>query len=609
MERNAEARSKIEKVYREVASTNFVERLSPEEIAARYTSEEIGEFISKLRTLKNSLHSLDPHIATSVQETCDKRISILEKALKIAQGTLNITLEARLEGDKHPLGSIVKVRYTVTNLSEIQASVRLECPASRGLKPLSALKDIKLAPKEVYEGTFEFEALKEGEFLVGPIRATARLRDGREVARESEPLRVKIEPEEARLDVYFSAPGEVEEGVPFKVKISLKNSGRIPLEVTVEGINGWSGWRGQLKAGEERVIEASISLSSGVHEVRPIVRYRRPDGQEELARVNGMKVKVLKRTEQLIDTEKLINTVTDHALVFLLGSLTGKILPEKREYSKPVYVQDLPFVKHRGVTYILEGSDGVIVEDQGSIILVRRARPAELKNTISRELARVLMGEFKTFVATRMRGWNPQEINEGWEYIGESHRDLTLEILEDSVKEKVSQESATKELPGCFVLEFKYGRKGRITQQVKLIALVGAYARLKRLLQYGTDHEPLTIDDALRGLRLHEKPNLPGGVHRVFVLASPTGWTPDSIKQVSRIAGSEHYILINLKTWECFYNKNDPISRDLVIHLDLEQPNIPLHNERLEKLDIALLNGDIDEQTYWSKVKEIMSSD
>ena len=280
-------------------------------------------------------------------------------------------------------------------------------------------------------------------------------------------------------------------------------------------------------------------------------------------------------------------------------------VPETRIYPKRVFVEGLPHVEGRDVTYILEDPSAVVVDDRWDYVLVRRARVVELVSQTTRKLAKVLIDDFRSRaregLARGREGGRVRERDAGEE---------TLEKIAEAAKKRV--EEVAEALPRLFLLEASYG--GGLFRRPQLRVYVGAFCRLDRLFFHGVDHEPARLVEALAALGLEEVEDA------VVVLGSPTGWDEESKR---RALGGGRLVLIDLKAGVAYC---PPELADLaaalgfgavplvpygeeVARLDellLEGKTLVPYGEEVARLDELLLEGKISQEVYLQQIKAVL---
>jgi len=617
-------------LYRELRRTSFIDSMGAGELAELHSPEELERRRSELESLLRRVEEADisPYDKRLLIDICRRRLNKLREALELARAPPSLELEADLVRGEVLEGDIVEVRYAVRNPSGRRATVRLECPAGDGLEPLSSAREVELGAGERYEGFFEFRAAREGRLKLGPLRAVARFEGDGEVSREVGPLSVSVKPLRVGLEVSVSGPASVREGEPVGIRVRLANSGSAPLDVSVGGLEGWEGWRGRLAPGEVREFEIRLSLPPGVHVVKPSVRYRDPSGRELEAQVEGVRVEVVRPAEEKVeerleegprpaaeevrlDVEGLVSSAAAHALAALGGYLLGRKLGEVRRYSKPVLVQgDLLWSKittpeGEEATVILEHPAAVVVEDRGEYVQVRRAEVRELLASTDRRLARRLQAEFVDRAEAVLRDWSPPTLAERAQVsvkrLNLSEREL--EELREELKRAGLKldEDAARELPDNVLLEVAY-RTGRALKRTEYRVYVLAYSRLRQLYFSGVDHRPMSLAEALEVVR----GRVEGSGRGVLVLASPTGWDPQSVEEVrSRPPSGLSLVLVDLKTGEVYRGPADPAVDELVNLLARGRLALPPPREReeeVERLVELLLSGRLSEEAFWEYV-------
>jgi len=283
----------------------------------------------------------------------------------------------------------------------------------------------------------------------------------------------------------------------------------------------------------------------------------------------------------------------------LVGKMLGERMPEKREFPKPVIVQDLPFHVRDDVTVVLEDPAAVVEEDRGSYVLVRRARPAELEHVVTAETARALVGNFKLAAEAALRSWRPfpeAEVSR------KERRASEGELKELAKKRKVKVEELEEELPSNFYIEYTFSTGG-IRRKALLKVYAGSYSRLSTLCERGRDDEPADVGGAVKELELPKPEDHP----TIYLLASPTGWDPSS-RKLAEGSSNPLYILVNLKTGELYYNKREPLASGLAEELRraLGHAGPPLYSEEVLNLDRRLLKEEISEEFYERAREELV---
>ncbi len=474
------------------------------------------------------------------------------------------------------------------------------------------------APREVEvpplgEEAFEVVVKPKG---VGPRDLTVRVEVAGEAVKTVRKARLHVRPLEPKLEVEVSAPAqEVGEGEEVPLKILLRNVGTATLHVECpQGCEP-----GSLTLGRGEVCEVEFRVrvpSDGVVRV-PEIRYSAGGGTYRVSPGEvRLKVKRVKKgavepeieaparevgheepVQPGISLEDVLQQAAAHGLAALIGKWLGERFPERREFPKPVYVEDLPHYVKEDVTIILEDPAAVVEEDRGSYVLVRRAKPAELEHVVTVDAARLLVENFKLAVDSAVRSWSPfPDAKVSRKEVRASEKELK------AISKKVEELRA--KLPENFYVEYTFSR-GSLGGRTLLKVYAGAYSRLRRLHERGRDDEPASLGEAFKGLELPT----PSGEHSVvYVFASPTGWDGASILQARSISGPALYVLVNLKTGEAYYNAGEQLAARLAEELQrlLGHGGPPVYSEEVLKYDRMLLRGEISEEFYRRKLEELL---
>ena len=287
-----------------------------------------------------------------------------------------------------------------------------------------------------------------------------------------------------------------------------------------------------------------------------------------------------------VDWGEVLSAASKHALVSLVGMVVGMAVPETKTYPKRVFVEGLPYVEGRDVTYVLEDPSAVVAEDRGDYVLVRRARVVELVSQTTRKLAKVLIDDFKTRAREGLARWGERgKIKE---------RDVGEEVLAKvAEKSKKKTEEVAEALPRLFLLEASYG--GGLFRRPRLKVYVGVFCRVDRLFFHGVDHEPARLGEALAALKLEEVEE-----NAVVVLGSPTGWDEESKR---RALGGGRFMLIDLKTGVAYYPAE---LADLAAALGFGVAPVAPYGEEVARLDELLLEGKIGQEVYLQQLKAVL---
>lgn len=439
------------------------------------------------------------------------------------------------------------------------------------------------------------------------------------------PPRVRIIPERVKV--------EVEEGQKASIKLSVENKGGGDAIVALQ--NPFTGEKVEVEvsSGGNRHVEFEGALPAGRHELKIPVECRSIECEVEDLEVDATvevkpkpqpaptpspstELKSPKPSGVLegVSLQGLLDILAKHALAALAGFAVGRMFPEKVEYKKPVYVQGLPHVEQGDVTVILEDAGAVKVEDTGPYVLVRRARTDEVLSTATLQLSRALVRNFKARMVRHLKSWQPlTDEGEKFELVSEKEKDLTSVAAEElrrqakKVGKDVPLESILESVPPLFVLENGYGYGGLLKKALVKV-YTGAFSRIDRLYTYGVDSQPAELSEALEALGLEEAYRRVGDELAIFILGSPTGWSPASREVARKPSEKIKLVLIDLKSGEAYYDQRDPLLRHLVQDLLGFGPQPVLHSPQLERLDKALLSRTIDYETYRKELEKLLSS-
>jgi len=622
----------VAELYKEAGKTSFIDDMSAEELAELHSSSELKELVSKLQALLREVEEAEVSYDKRVlMEVCRRRLNKLNRALDLAREPSRLELDANLAKNEVTEGELIEIKYVIENPSGRPASVRIECSASKELEPQSSLtKEVELGAGGRYEGFFTFKALQSGRFEVGPLKAVAKFRDGTKLSKTVGPYEVYIRTLEVKLEASISGPEKVKEGETSMVQIRLVNAGEVSLEVMIEGLDGWEGWRGQLKPREEKVIEANLSLPAGVHTIKPVIKYKDPRGKEGITHVKEIKVEVTKTIAKeaerevvktaeekvSVDIEELVDTGIKHALAAIAGAYIGSKFPEVKKYDKPVLIQDQDLIwtkvktaEGEEVTAILEHPAVTVIEDKDKYILIRKAKMLETLASTDRKLAKRLQTEFADRAEITLKSWSPPTLEESV-HISIKKLDISkeeLEELEDELKRAGLEldRRIVDELPCNVLLEVSY-KTGKFIRRTKYRVYVLVYSRLRQLYFNEVDHRPMSLAEALEVMR----GKVEEGTKGLLVLASPTGWDPQSIEEVrSRAPSNLQLVLIDLKSGDLYAGPGELAANELAAlfvgkqlgfsQLSREDENI------LENLNELLLSGKLSEKEYLKQLENL----
>ena len=538
----------------------------------------------------------------------------------------------RLQGEPE-----VELEYGSTTAyedDEVTAAISMYNPRALPVKcKLSLSGDFELveAPREAevppLEGRiFDIRVKPKG---AGIKKLSVKVNiEGSYPATISKEFSLKVQPFKPVLEAKVSPiTQEVGEGEEVELKVKLRNRGTVPLKVEVTHPYNGSTETFTLDPSEESTASLRVvAPGSGTVKLPPL-KYTDPRGNLHSVNLGEVQLKVKpkekpeKKEEKAeerareeekrgappppppqptVDLEELLSQAAMHAIAALAGKMLGERIPEKREFPKPVIVQDLPFHVQKDMTIVLEDPAAVVEEDRGSYVLVRKAKPAELEHVVTAETARALVGNFKLAAESALRSWRPLPEAEVSRRERKASED---ELKELAKKRKVKVEELEERLPSNFYIEYTFTTSG-IRKKTLLKAYTGSYSRLSELYERGRDDKPVDVGGAVKELELPK----PSEEHpTIYLLASPTGWDPSS-RRLAEGSSNPLYILVNLKTGELYYNKREPLANGLAEELRraLGHTGPPVYSEELLNLDKRLLKGEITEEFYEKRREELV---
>jgi hypothetical protein len=488
----------------------------------------------------------------------------------------------------------------------------VEAPREAEVLPLEGrIFDIRVKPKGTGIKKLSVKVNVEGSY---PTTVT------KELTLEVQPFKPVLEAEVSPVTQ------EVGEGEIVELKVRLRNRGTVPLRVEATHPYDGSTETFALEPGEELTASLRVAAPGSGAVKLPSLKYTDPRGNPYSVNLGEVQLKVKpkerleKREEEAeerareeekrevpplpppqptVDLEGLLSQAAAHAIAALAGKILGERMPEKREFPKPVIVQDLPFHVQNDVTVVLEDPAAVVEEDRGSYVLVRRAKPAELEHVVTAETARALAGNFKLATESALRSWRPFPEAE---FSRKERRASEGELKELAKRKRVKVEELEEELPSNFYTEYTFSTGG-VRKKALLKVYAGSYSRLSTLCERGRDDKPADVGGAVKELELPKPEDHP----TIYLLASPTGWDPSS-RKLAEGSSNPLYILVNLKTGELYYNKREPLASGLAEELRraLGHAGPPLYSEEVLNLDKRLLKGEISEEFYERAREELV---
>jgi hypothetical protein len=584
-----------------------------------YGESVLKDCIDELKKLQKELEQL--RLSSWVKDDLKERIrKRLLTAVRRLQGEPEVELEwismSAYEGEEvvailsifNQRAFPVKCKISFTGDFELlQAQREVE------LLPLEGRKlEVHAIPKEAGQKTLSVRVSVEGNY---PATVT----------RESL-LKVQLFKPSLEAEV-TPVVREVEEGEVVEVGIRLRNTGTVPLKIELTHPLDGSIETLTLGLGEELFPKLRAKVPGSGTVKLPPLKYRDPRGNSYTLNLGEVQLSVrrpraepAKREEKILreereekrevtiappppalDLEGILSQAAAHGIALLIGKIIGERLPEKREFPKPVIVQNLPYHVHEDITVVLEDPAAVVEEDRGSYVLVRKAEPAELEHVVTAETARALVGNYKLAVDAALRSWKPFPEAEASR---REHIASLDELRELAKKRKEKAEELEEKLPSNFYIEYTFATGG-IRRKTLLKVYAGAYSRLSELCERERDDKPVDVGGAVRKLEL---PTMPPEDHpTIYLLASPTGWDPSS-RDLAEGSFRPLYILVNLKTGELYYNKRDTLANGLAEELRraLGHTGPPIYSEELLNLDKRLLKGEISEEFYEKMREELV---
>ncbi|RSN75573.1 MAG: hypothetical protein DSO07_12910 [Thermoproteota archaeon] len=519
-------------------------------------------------------------------------------------------------------GEEVELRVELINenpipldVTELKPSDNADAVDFQSLPPLP----LQIVPFGQLSWPLRIKLLKSGTFelsLLATIKALEKQ------LRLSEKVILEVNPYTAELKVVSEAPSEIKAGEEIPVVVKLENEGTSRLSVTITNpFDEKKREKLELLPGDRKDVVFSSTLAPGSYKIAiPPVEYTDERGVSHQIVLKELSVNVIEQVQSLekekggekpgeelpIDIESLLSGIAKHMIAAWIGKIIGEKHPEVREYPKPVLVQNVPFEKLEDKTVILEDPSGVMIEDKGDYVLVRRPRRSEILHYISMTAARELMGDFRLQVRSALSSWRPCG-DRAKPSIREKNlsKDAIKRILDIARKKNpnITPKMLDEELPKNFVVRCEY-REGRIFRRVRLKVYAGAYARLENLYFNGVDYAPLTLREAVESLGLSKVASEKADYDIILLLASPNGWDPSSIETAKKHMGRLSVILINLKTGEAYYNEENSLVSQLADKLGFISEPVLL-NEAIKRLDMLLLRGDIDSDTYLREISKI----
>lgn len=548
-----------------------------------------------------------PWEADELEEKLEERLSKARSLLEPKQLELYVDCPSEVYTDEE-----VRVSLTLKNPNIESANVNVEVSG-----------DFDLAQPFQNSFAVPFLSSKSFEILLRPKgkgkkRLMIRVKD--QVSTRQEEFLIDVKEYRVELEANIEVPKEIVLGEDFTVTYKLKNKGLIDLEVdVVNPFNPNDKTTLILRPGEETSREYVGKLENEAKYFQaPTLAYRDIiRGNKFEAQFKPVEIKVSRRREEKVEEEErreeprreevkkaatledALEQISRHLLFGLAGYVVGRFFKEKVEYPKPVYVEDVPHATKDDVTVVFSDRTSVVEEDLGDYILIRKASLEEVIRTVTVGGAKSLLGDFRVRIQGKLENWRPPFAPDSrveWRQIlspEDSLKELAKELHTDVKK--------LEGLPGNFCLEYDYKEPGLLGKSLLKI-YAGGSARLKRLHSEGRDSKALTLDEALESLGLKD---LKAKERVVLILASPTGWSPASIETAKGVSGRTLYVLVDLKTGEIFYNRNENLLVDLVSELYVRRAPLPA-SEDVYRLDRELLDGKIPEEFYGKKLEELL---
>jgi hypothetical protein len=582
-----------------------------------YGKEILENCVNKLKEALNDpfLDELSAWQRREIEEMLEKRLQRAKELLTQKPIKLSVYAGSECYEDEE-----LPILVEVENPNAVKAHVSISVEG--GFQPIGELpSSLDLEP--LARESIQFSAKPLG---TGVRKLVVKAYDG---GRQSRELSVDVKPFKVELEASVEPPAEVTEGEEILMKVRMRNKGSVPLTISMRNpFAGEEVKEVELEPGSSEHVEFKGMLSAGEKTIRiPPLEYRDPRGQTHKVMLEELKVSVKPRVvpsekpeerfekpveqpmakeekkEAVIDLEEAISTAAKHAIVAIIGGLIGSRFPERKEYPKPVYVEDLPYETREDVTVILEDPAAVFEEDRGDYILIRRAKPAEVRHLSTPEAARRLSGGFKLAIDALMNSWKPDPEAS----LSRKEKNVSSEYIEKLAKKErergrpVTAEELERRLPENFYVEYTF-HKGTFRKTI-LKVYAGACSRLEELYVRDRDAKPLSIKEALETLGLE---HVGGEYQTVFILASPTGWESSSIELVKNLSGNVLYMLVDLKSGEAYYNEKEVVVSELANALKYSREFLS-YDEKVVHLDKLLLEGKITEEHYKNELEKIFT--
>ncbi|GEM_PF-4830405 len=201
---------------------------------------------------------------------------------------------------------------------------------------------------------------------------------------------------------------------------------------------------------------------------------------------------------------------------------------------------------------ILEDLNCLVFEEEEGVLYLRKAKPREIKHKVRLETIKVLTSNFLSRLQDGIRNWR-LDPNSEWsfqvrhEYSGEYRKVPSIVHLSAVLKEQ-------KLIFGKTLLE------------IHVFVLTDADS----LCRYGQAFKPCGLSDINRLLKNFKKKadKVERGI--ILCLASPTGWTPESVDFSESYSHPKLSLcLVDVKNGELYYNPKEELPENFIEILNL----------------------------------------
>jgi len=496
---------------------------------------------------------------------------------------------------------------------------------------------VELAPGEEKSLTLKVKGLSPGVTGLKSVSVKAVFEGGKEFSKSFEGVKIIVKklPE---LKVERKVERGAVDGVDgYRVMVAVQNKSddyvelrtreSLPQDLLLQpGVE--VGWQGRLGPGEKATYEYFLKAPPEELELPPVVvevllgtsikpyqfdstivklKPLKPAGEgkptlAERGKVEGKEEEVAEeRTSQLeFSPENLMSELAKAGVSAFLGYVIGSgFVPEIKRMPKQVFIhQDLRWstrkIGDEEVTVIFEDPETVVVEDRGDFIQIRPATVSEIVASTTAKLAWILEREFINWVIGSSK--NLEEM--GRVKVEEPKPLFNLgDFKKELEKTGVPvDEQRLKELPSNLYTVVTVG--GGVLRKANVKVYAFSLARVSELYRNLVDHKPLSLSEALEMIK---EVKVEDAEENVIILASPTGWDPQSASEAKRDPNPHrHIVLVDLKTGELFFNASKPFLKMLIdtIFTGFSLTTVPVESEEVDKYASLLLRGVIDEKSF-----------